>query len=147
MMFLQQKYKIPLAMLAVFFLMVTTKGFALERSFKRSSSSRSQDQIFLQKFGDAIVVSSISDARTFIPILASDSASSDICGMVFNGLVKYDKELNIVGDLADRWEISDGDKSSHLVTVGDCEFLQGDCTQFYVLSACKNRIVNLSALV
>lgn len=56
-------------------------------------------------YGDAIVVASIGDARTLVPILASDSASSDICGMVFNGLVKYDKNINIVGDLAESWEI------------------------------------------
>jgi len=58
-------------------------------------------------YGDAIVVSSIGDARTLVPILASDSASSDICGMVFDGLVKYDKDINIVGNLASSWEILD----------------------------------------
>ncbi|MFA6142902.1 MAG: peptide-binding protein [Candidatus Omnitrophota bacterium] len=59
-------------------------------------------------YGDAIVVSSISDARTLVPILASDSASSEICGMIFNGLVKYDKGIKIVGDLARSWDILDG---------------------------------------
>ncbi len=59
-------------------------------------------------YGDAIVISSISDARTLVPILASDSASSDICGMVFNKLVKYDKDINIVGDLASSWEVESG---------------------------------------
>lgn len=59
-------------------------------------------------YGDAIVAASISDARTLVPILASDSASSDICGMVFNGLVKYDKDINIVGDLAESWDILEG---------------------------------------
>ncbi len=56
-------------------------------------------------YGDAIVVSSISDAHTLIPILASDSASSDLCGMIFNGLVKYDKQVRLVGDLAESWDI------------------------------------------
>ncbi|MDO8524935.1 MAG: peptide-binding protein [Candidatus Omnitrophota bacterium] len=56
-------------------------------------------------YGDAIVVSSISDACTLIPILASDSASSDICGMIFNGLVKYDKSARLTGDLAESWDI------------------------------------------
>jgi peptide/nickel transport system substrate-binding protein len=60
-----------------------------------------------QDFGDAIVVGSIADARTLVPILASDSASSDICGMIFNGLVKYDKDINLTGDLAQSWEIKD----------------------------------------
>jgi len=59
-------------------------------------------------YGDAIVVASIGDARTLVPILASDSASADICGMLFNGLIKYDKDVRIVGDLARSWEIRDG---------------------------------------
>ncbi len=58
-------------------------------------------------FGDAIVTGSIGDARTLVPILASDSASGDICGLVFNGLVKYDKDINLIGDLAKDWEVQD----------------------------------------
>ncbi len=102
---LKSRIKIPL-ILAVFLLLpLTIQVLALEGSFERSSSSRSQDQIFKQKFGDAIVVSSISDARTLVPIIASDSASSDICGMIFNGLTKYDKDVHLVGDLAENWDI------------------------------------------
>ena len=63
------------------------------------------------KYGDAIVVASSGDARTFVPILASDSASSDICGFVFNGLVKYDKNIELVGDLAESWDIEDEGKT------------------------------------
>ncbi len=58
-------------------------------------------------FGDAIVVGSIGDASTLIPILASDSASQDICSLLYNGLLKYDKDLNLVGDLAESWETSE----------------------------------------
>ena len=58
-------------------------------------------------YGDAIVVGSIGEPRTLVPILASDSASGAICGLVFNGLLKYDKKLNLVGDLAERWVVSD----------------------------------------
>jgi len=60
-----------------------------------------------QDYGDAYVAGSIADARTLIPILASDSASSEICGMIFNGLIKYDKDVSLVGDLAESWEIRD----------------------------------------
>ncbi len=60
-----------------------------------------------QDYGDAIVSGSIADARTLIPILASDSASSEICAMLYNGLVKYDKDLNLTGDLAESWEIQE----------------------------------------
>lgn len=64
--------------------------------------------ILAQDYGDAIVIGSISDARTLMPILASDSASADICAMVFNGLVKYDKDINLSPDLAENWEIKEG---------------------------------------
>jgi len=57
-------------------------------------------------YGDIIVEGSIGDASNLIPILASDSTSHQIAGMVFNGLVKYDKNLNVVGDLAESWEVS-----------------------------------------
>ncbi|RKY37112.1 MAG: peptide-binding protein [Candidatus Omnitrophota bacterium] len=56
-------------------------------------------------YGDKFVTASIGDARTLVPILASDGASAGICGLIFNGLVKYNKDLLLVGDLALRWEI------------------------------------------
>ncbi len=58
-------------------------------------------------YGDAIVIGAIGEPRTLVPILASDSASGAICSMVFNGLVKYDKNLKLVGDLAEDWDVSE----------------------------------------
>jgi len=56
-------------------------------------------------YGDAIVDGSTADANTLIPFVASDSASHTICDLVYNGLVKYDKDLNLIGSLAESWEI------------------------------------------
>ena len=56
--------------------------------------------------GDALVVGSIGDASRLLPLLASDSASGDIVGLVFNGLLKYNERLEIVGDLSESWEVS-----------------------------------------
>jgi peptide/nickel transport system substrate-binding protein len=57
-------------------------------------------------YGDIIVEGSIGDASNLIPLLSSDSTSHGIASLVFNGLVKYDKDVNIIGDLAESWEIS-----------------------------------------
>jgi peptide/nickel transport system substrate-binding protein len=57
-------------------------------------------------YGDILVRGDIGDASNLIPLLASDTASHNICGMVYNGLVKYDKDMNTVGDLAESWDIS-----------------------------------------
>lgn len=57
-------------------------------------------------YGDLLIQGSIGDASNLIPMLATDSASHDIAGMIFNGLVKYDKDLKLVGDLAESWKVS-----------------------------------------
>ncbi|MFA5094681.1 MAG: peptide-binding protein, partial [Candidatus Omnitrophota bacterium] len=57
-------------------------------------------------YGDAIITASIGDASSLIPILASDGSSAEICGLIYNGLVRYDKDLNLEGELAENWEIS-----------------------------------------
>jgi len=41
------------------------------------------------------------------PLLATDSASGEISGWLFNGLFKYDKNASIVGDLAKKWRFLD----------------------------------------
>ncbi|KQC11675.1 MAG: peptide-binding protein [Smithella sp. SDB] len=57
-------------------------------------------------YGDILVRGEIGDASNLIPLLASDSASHNIAGMIYNGLVKYDKDMNIIGDLAESWDIT-----------------------------------------
>ena len=56
-----------------------------------------------EKRTSTLIWGSIGDASLLNPILATDSASGDISGLVFNGLVKYDKDLELVGDLAGSW--------------------------------------------
>lgn len=56
--------------------------------------------------GDAYVEGSIGDASVLNPILSTDSASNDINSLVYNGLLKYDKNLVLIGDLAESWTIS-----------------------------------------
>ena len=58
-------------------------------------------------YGDIMVEGSIGDASNLIPILSTDSASHGAASMIYNGLIKYDRNLNIVGDLAKTWDISE----------------------------------------
>lgn len=51
-----------------------------------------------------LILSSIGDAEKLNPILSIDSASSDINGFVFNGLLKYNENQVLIGDLATHWE-------------------------------------------
>ena len=56
--------------------------------------------------GDTIILGSIGDASSMIPNVTGDSASHEIGSFLYNGLVKYDKDYHIVGDLAESWEVS-----------------------------------------
>lgn len=92
------KYKLPIALAA--FLILTSGCSRQQEIFKQTATTDT-------KYGGTIVVASIGDARNLIPILATDSASGDICSLVYDGLVKYDKDINLVGSLAESWEIKD----------------------------------------
>ena len=53
-----------------------------------------------------ITVGYLADAKRLLPLLASDSASGEISGLIYNGLTKYDKNIQVTGDLAESWDIS-----------------------------------------
>jgi peptide/nickel transport system substrate-binding protein len=57
-------------------------------------------------YGDTLVDGTIGEPSNLIPLLATDKPSFDVAGLVYNGLVKYDKTLNLIGDLAESWDIS-----------------------------------------
>jgi len=87
----------------LFLILLLLAGCANEQS-----NSGPQEKVYKPTaYGDIIVRGDIGDASNLIPILASDSASHSIAGLIYNGLVKYDKDMNIVGDLAESWDISD----------------------------------------
>jgi len=73
---------------------------------KQNNNPQLQSSSSLPAYDDTFIESSIGDASYLNPVLASDSASSSINGMVFNGLVKYNAQIQLVGDLAEKWEIS-----------------------------------------
>ncbi len=56
--------------------------------------------------GDSLIEASIGDVSGFIPNITSDSASHEVASLVYSGLLRRDRHLNIVGDLAESWEFS-----------------------------------------
>ena len=85
--------------LPVFFLIIACS--ASEETFTPVSRGSG-----IPAYGDSLVEGSIGEPSTLLPILASDSASHSVASLVYNGLVKYDKNLNLTGDLAEKWDIS-----------------------------------------
>lgn len=72
----------------------------------RQAQSPSTASQAVPAYGDTLVEGTIGEASTLLPILASDSASHSVAGQIYNGLVKYDKNLQIVGDLAESFRIA-----------------------------------------
>jgi peptide/nickel transport system substrate-binding protein len=72
-----------------------------------AGSGEITDTSYQPAYGDTLVVGSIGEPSVLIPMLAGDSASHAVAGLVINGLVKYDTDLTIIGDLAESWDISD----------------------------------------
>ncbi len=78
-----------------------------EQTHSGEGNGSEQGQIVEPAYGDTLVQGSIGDAQFLNPIIVADTASFDVIGLIFNGLVKYDKDLIPVGDLAESWDISE----------------------------------------
>jgi len=61
--------------------------------------------------GDRLVDASIGDATNLIPMIAGDASSHTIAGQLYLSLLKYDKQLNLVGQLASSWDIAADNKT------------------------------------
>ncbi len=57
--------------------------------------------------GGKLIDASIGDATNLIPMIASDASSHEIASQLYLSLLKYDKKLNLVGQLAESWVISE----------------------------------------
>ncbi|MFQ5518827.1 MAG: ABC transporter substrate-binding protein, partial [Mariprofundus sp.] len=57
--------------------------------------------------GDRLIEASIGDASNLIPMIAGDASSHAIADQLYLSLLKYDRNLDLVGQLAESWEVSD----------------------------------------
>ncbi len=56
--------------------------------------------------GDTLIEASIGDIQGLIPNITSDGSSHEVGGLIYDGLIKRDKDLNLVPSLAESWQIS-----------------------------------------
>lgn len=91
----------PKKLLAGFFILLLLFGCAREKQ-----ETRIYDDPGKPAYGDTMITSSIGEASNLIPLLANDSPSHEISSYIFNGLVKYDRDLRLIGDLAESWDFS-----------------------------------------
>ena len=58
--------------------------------------------------GGRVVEAMLADASNLIPPLSSDSASHEVADLIYVGLLKYDKDLNLVPYAAESFEVLEG---------------------------------------
>ena len=56
---------------------------------------------------DELIFSTTADATTLDPHNTTDSQSDQVVWMVYNSLIRFDEQMNLVGDLATAWSVSD----------------------------------------
>ncbi len=57
-------------------------------------------------YGDTFIEASIGDIQGLIPNITSDGSSHEVGGLIYDGLIKRDKDLNLVPSLAESWQVS-----------------------------------------
>lgn len=57
-------------------------------------------------YGDTFIEASIGDIAGLIPNITTDSASHEVGSMIYDGLVRTDRNLNYVGQMAESWTFS-----------------------------------------
>jgi peptide/nickel transport system substrate-binding protein len=78
---------------------------------RQEGSLPGMSDALMPEYGDTFIEASIGDASNLLPVLSSDSASSAINSLVYNGLLRYNGQLELEGDLAERWEVSEDNRT------------------------------------
>jgi len=65
------------------------------------------------------------DPTSLDPAMIVDVSGGSVAAKIFNGLVKYDEEMNVVPDLASNWRVSEDGRSYTFTLRHDVRFHNG----------------------
>ena len=91
-----------LAVVMLFALVACSSGSKTEEPAKTETSSASAEK------KTDLVIAAATEAVTLDPQGGWDGASLYVLRQMYNGLVKLDNDMNVVGDLAESWEFTSG---------------------------------------
>ena len=89
------------------FLLLLLPSCSTQESNTPDTTPASEAADAVPAHGDRLVDASIGDASNLIPMIAGDASSHAIAGQLYLSLLKYDRNLNLTGQLAESWEISE----------------------------------------
>jgi peptide/nickel transport system substrate-binding protein len=77
----------------------------------KPATSINYDATYLSEPGGTLIDAMSGEPSGLIPMIAGESAASAVAGNIFNSLLKYDKNLDIEGELASVWSVSNDQKT------------------------------------
>lgn len=86
-------------------------SIALSACQKKVADSTDYNKPYPSQTGGTLIDAMTGEPSTLISMIAGESASSAVTANIFNKLLKYDKNLDIEGELAESWQISDDQKT------------------------------------
>jgi len=75
------------------------------------TASPDYGQTFAPEPGGTLISATIAEPSGLIPMIAGEAAASAIASNIFNTLLKYDKNLELTGELAQSWKVSPDQKT------------------------------------
>lgn len=69
------------------------------------------NQVYSAEDGGTMVNAMIGEPSSLISMIAGESAASAISSNIFNALLKYNKDLDLTGELAENWQVSSDQKT------------------------------------
>ena len=86
----------------IFFLFIL---FNVAACSDKKEITYSYEGTFNNEKGGTLIDAMSGEPSNLISMIAGDSASSAIAGNIFNKLIKYDKNLDLAPELAEKWVI------------------------------------------
>lgn len=89
----------------------TLCGFALISCGKPAEDNTDYNKSYSAETGGTLIDASTAEPSGLIAMVAGESAASAIASHIFNSLLKYDKNLDLEGELAQSWQVSADQKT------------------------------------
>ncbi len=106
-------------------LLISSFVTACGSSDKNNPSGIDLDKDFPSESGGSLINAMTGEPSSLISMIAGESASSAISSNIFNSLLKYDKNLELEGDLVESWKISADQKTIRFMLKPDLKWADG----------------------
>lgn len=106
------------------------------------NSQKNYEEVGSPAKGDMLVSAALGSASNLIPFIATDQPSHAISGLIYEGLVKYDKNLNLVPNIAEKWAVSEDGLSIEFTLRKDVTFSDDTPLTAHDVMASYNAVIN-----